>query len=84
MTTPFDDFQSSGGAFSSVGSSDVDSVCPNTDSDWSVGGRPVCKTAGPILTDHCGNGNNCHANADCTNLLESFTCSCKTGWRGSK
>ena len=81
MTVSFEDFQSNGG-ISYIGSSDVDSLCPNTDSDWTAGGRPVCKTAGPILTDHCANGNNCHANADCTNSLESFSCSCKIGFDG--
>ena len=85
MTVSFEDFQSDF-KYSYNGKSDVDSLCPNTDSDWyhvaKPVGRPVCKTAGPILTDHCANGNNCHANADCTNSLEEFSCSCKTGFDG--
>ena len=56
-------------------------TCPPSDVTWTSGGAPRCKSGGPILTDHCANSN-CHANADCTNTFDSFTCACKPGYDG--
>ena len=62
------------------------SFCPPSNVTWISGsGRgitpPKCKNVGRILTDYCAQ-NNCHTDADCTNNLESFTCTCKYGFVG--
>ena len=72
--------QIAAGSMSSYGYNLSDSLCPPSDG-WSSGSRPVCKMGGPILTNHCAE-NNCHADADCTNTLDSFTCACKSGFEG--
>lgn len=70
-----------GGSISYSSYAISDSLCPPGDATWSGGSRPACKMGGPILTDHCAE-NNCHADADCTNTMDSFNCSCKSGFTG--
>ncbi|ESP01087.1 hypothetical protein LOTGIDRAFT_172822 [Lottia gigantea] len=38
---------------------------------------PICKG-----TDFCGEGNDCHVNAVCVNLLTKYACQCNEGYQG--
>ena len=60
-----------------------DFLCPPSglETNWVYGSVPKCKVGGPILTNHCAE-NNCHVNAECVNTMESFRCTCKSGFEG--
>ena len=60
--------------------------CPPTNVNWISANDiaippPICKSMGPIMTNYCAQSN-CHADAECTNTLESFTCTCRYGYVG--
>ena len=78
VATPIDQLSN---GFSHYGYAISNATCPPINATWSRGTAPRCKSMGRIITDHCAQSN-CHADADCTNNLESFTCTCKYGYVG--